>query len=64
MIHQFRFQQFSRTALVVLAIATEVSQYCKLQNDAQIAYLWHMFTEHVPEGKDMFKKRYEALLQK
>ena len=64
MIHQYRFQQFSRTALVVPAIAIEVREYCKLQNDVQIAYLWHVFAEHVPEGKDMFKMRYETLLEK
>lgn len=29
-IHQYRFQQFSRTAVVVLAILTEIDTYCKL----------------------------------
>ncbi|MFY9911043.1 MAG: hypothetical protein WCF22_12965 [Candidatus Sulfotelmatobacter sp.] len=61
MIHQYRFHQFSRTGLVVLAIATEINQYCHLGNDGQVAYLWKMFVEHVPEGKDMFKARYERM---
>ncbi len=62
MIHQYRFHQFSRTALVVLAIATEVNGYCNLGNDERIAYLWKLFVGHVPEGKDMFKARYEAIV--
>lgn len=62
MIHQYRFHQFSRTALVTLAIVTEIDSYCKLENRAVISYLWAMFAEHVPEGKEMYKARYEAML--
>jgi hypothetical protein len=62
MIHQYRFQHFSRTAFVTLAIVTEIDSYCKLGNRAAISYLWTMFAEHASEGKEMYRKRYEALL--
>jgi hypothetical protein len=61
MAHMHRFHQFSRTALVTLAIANEVDKYCDLGNVVAISYLWAMFCEFVPEGKEMYKARYEAL---
>ncbi len=64
MIHQYRFQHFSRTAFVTLAIATEIDSYCKLGNRSAISYLWAMFAEHAPEGKEMYSRRYEALLSR
>jgi len=62
MIHQYRFHQFSRTGLIVLAILTEINRHCRLGNDEQVAYLWKMLVEHVPEGRDMFKARYETMV--
>ena len=62
MIHQYRFHQFSRTALVTLAIATEIDCYCNLGNREVIAYLWALFSEHAPEGKEMYGARYEEKL--
>lgn len=61
-IHQYRFHQFSRTALVTLAIATEIDCHCNLGNREVISYLWTMFSEHAPEGKEMYGARYEAKL--
>jgi len=62
MIHQYRFHQFSRTALVTLAIATEIDCYCNLGNREVISYLWALFSEHAPESKEMYRARYEAKL--
>jgi hypothetical protein len=62
MIHQYRFHQFSRTALVTLAIATEIDCYCNLGNREVISYLWALFSEHAAEGKEMYRARYEAKL--
>jgi len=62
MMQQYRFHQFSRTALVTLAIATEIDCYCNLGNREVISYLWILFSEHAAEGREMFKARYEAKL--
>src|SRR5271157_4430522 len=64
MLVQYKFQQFSRTALVVLAIATEIDNYYNLGNRGQAGYVWKMFVEHVPEGREMFEARYADLVSR
>ena len=61
-IHIFRFTQLSRLALTVLAIMTEVSTHFELENYESIVYLWEIFTDQVPEGKDMYDQRYKILI--
>jgi hypothetical protein len=63
MIPQYRFHQFSRTALVTLAVVTEIDSFCHLGNHDAISYLLTLYVEHVPEGKEMYKVRYEAMLR-
>jgi hypothetical protein len=58
----YHFQHFSRTATVVVAIMNEINAKFALENDRQIAYIWAMLREHVPEADDLFKKRYEKML--
>jgi hypothetical protein len=58
-IHQYRYQQISRTAIVALAIATEVSRHCNLGNEERIEYLWAIFVENSPEAEEMFEERYK-----
>ncbi len=62
MIQQFRFHQFSRTAFVTLAIATEIDIYCDLGNRDTASYLWTIFREYAPEANEMFNMRYKKLL--
>lgn len=63
MLVQYKFLHFSRMALTVLAIATEIDSHCKLGNHEQAGYVWKMFVEHVPEGRDMYEARYEKLTE-
>ena len=62
-IHQYRFRHFSRTAVVTLAIATEIDAHCGLGNQAAAGYLWSIFADYVAEAKEMLRHRYEALLR-
>lgn len=61
-IKQYHYLHVSRTCIVTLAIATEISTFFNLDNNSQLAYLWTMFSEHVPEAKDMYEQRYRGLL--
>jgi hypothetical protein len=61
-IRQFHFMHFTRTAMVTLAIATEIDCYCRLGNAERAAYLWNIFAEYTAEAKEMLKQRYEKLL--
>jgi len=63
-IKQYHYQQFSRTAIVTLAIATEIDSYCKLGNTTAASYLWHMFAEYSAEAKEMLEQRYTKLLHR
>jgi len=61
-IHQYHFRHFSRTAIVSLAIATEIDAYLRLGNAATASYLWNIFAEYSAEAKEMIQHRYERLL--
>jgi hypothetical protein len=61
-IHQYHFKHFSRTAIVTLAIATEIDAHFKLGNVAAASYLWNLFAEYCAEAKEMVQHRYEKLL--
>lgn len=61
-IHQYRFKHFSRTAIITLAIATEIDAHMKLGNASAAAYLWNVFAEYSAEAKEMLKERYQSLL--
>jgi hypothetical protein len=52
----------SRTAIVTLAIATEIDVYCKLGYKDDALYLWRVFSDYVDEAKEMFEHRYEEQL--
>lgn len=60
-IHQYRFIHISRTAIVTLAIASEIDTYYKLGYKQDILYLWRIFGDYVEEAKEMFGHRYEKL---
>ena len=60
-IHQYHFKHFSRTAIVTLAIATEIDAYCKLGNGSVLSYLWNIFAEYCAEAREMLQERYNRL---
>ena len=53
---------FLRTAIVTLAIASEIDVHFKLGNFSAASYLWNIFAEYSAEAKDMIEHRYEKLL--
>lgn len=59
---QYHFRHFSRTAIVTLAIATEIDAHLRLGNAATASYLWNIFAEYSAEAKEMIQHRYERLL--
>lgn len=61
-IHQYHFRHFSRTAIVTLAIATEIDAHYRLGNAGTASYLWNLFAEYCAEAKEMVQHRYEKLL--
>jgi hypothetical protein len=61
-IKQYHYIHFTRTALVTLAIATEIDCRCALGNLESAAYLWNIFAEYSAEAKEMLEHRYTALL--
>lgn len=60
--HIYQFLHFSRMMLAALAIATELNFYFKLNCDADVAFIWTIIQEFVPEGRDMFKQRYASMV--
>ena len=59
---QYHFIHFSRTAIVTLAIASEIDAYFRLGNSSVASYLWNIFAEYSAEAKDMIHERYEKRL--
>jgi hypothetical protein len=53
------FQQVSRTAILFLAVVTEIDTYLKLGNHLSIDYLWVIFSEYVVEAREMYEFRYQ-----
>lgn len=60
---QYHFKEFSRTAIVTLAIATEIDAHFKLGNESVAAYLWNIFVDYTPEAREMLRHRYHSLLK-
>jgi hypothetical protein len=59
---QYHFMHFLRTAIVTLAIASEIDVHFNLGNSSAASYLWNIFAEYSAEAKDMIQQRYEKLL--
>jgi hypothetical protein len=62
-IHQYKARHFSRTAMTVLAIATEIDVQSNLGNKSAIAYVWRILCEYSADAKEMHAERYAALLE-
>lgn len=69
MIHQYHFEHFSRTAILLLAICTEIDHYFILNNKAQLLNIWMMFLKQTElpgvesEAKEMYDLRYRSFLE-
>jgi hypothetical protein len=61
-IHQYKFIHFSRTVLTLLAIATEIDNYCKLNNRDQLSKLWGLLAGYSSDAQDVYEGRYRAML--
>jgi hypothetical protein len=61
-IRQCVFQHFTRTLLTVLAIATEIDTFCRLDNHDALTKLWVILSGYVEEAKDVYELRYQAML--
>jgi len=68
LIHQYHYEQFSRTVILLLAIATEIDSYFGLNNKTQLLDIWLMFVKQceIPgvdsEAKAMYDVRYKKML--
>jgi hypothetical protein len=54
----YRSTQICRTALLFLAIATEIDTHYQFGYRERIDYLWKIFADHAVEGKEMWELRY------
>lgn len=61
-LRQCIFQHFTRTLPTVLAIATEIGTFCRLDNHDAITKLWIMLSGYVEEAKDVYELRYQVML--
>jgi hypothetical protein len=69
LIHQYHYEHFSRTVILVLAIATEIDNYFALKNKPQLCGIWTAFIKQteIPgvesEAKEMYDLRYKSFLE-
>lgn len=61
-LERFTFRHFSRTLTTVLAIASEIDNFCQLNNRETLARLWVLLAGYADEADDVYKERYQAML--
>jgi hypothetical protein len=61
-LEKYKFRHFSRTIATVLAIASEIANFCQLDNRKTLAQLWVMLAGYAEEADDVYKLRYQAML--
>ncbi len=59
---KYKFRHFSRTLITVLAIATEIDNFCQLKNRETLSRLWVLLGGYAEEADDVYKLRYQAML--
>src|SRR5258707_6151993 len=59
---RYKFRHFSRTLITVLAIASEIDNFCHLNNRETLSRLWVLLGGYVEEADDVYKLRYQAML--
>ncbi len=59
---KYKFRHFSRTLITVLAIASEIDNFCKLKNRETLSRLWVLLGGYAEEADDVYKLRYQGML--
>jgi hypothetical protein len=59
---QYTFKHFSRTLVTVLAITSEIDNFCQLGNRGALVHLWVVLGGYTPEAEEVYKERYQAML--
>jgi hypothetical protein len=61
-LEKFKFRNFTRTLITVLAIASEIDNFCQLKNRETLSKLWVLLGGYADEADDVYKLRYQAML--
>jgi hypothetical protein len=61
-LEKYKFRHFSRCLITVLAIASEIDNFCELKNREALSRLWVLLGGYVAEADDVYKLRYQAML--
>jgi hypothetical protein len=61
-LEQFLFRHFSRNLTTVLAIGSEIENFCQLDNRDALVGMWVTLGAHVEEARDVYAQRYQAML--
>jgi len=61
MLQQFKFRHFSRTLILVLAILSEIDDYCHLNNRDDLVRVWGLLSGYSEEADDVYKERYQKM---
>jgi hypothetical protein len=65
---QERLEKFKSDAVftaitLVLCLCSELNSICGFSHDSQLSYIWRLLNEHWGEAKDLFDRRYMALVK-
>jgi hypothetical protein len=59
---RYKFSHFSRSLITVLAIASEIDNFCQLKNSEKLSHLWVLLGGYAEEANDVYMLRYQAML--
>jgi hypothetical protein len=59
---KYKFRHFCRSLITVLAIASEIDNFCQLKNRDTLSHLWVLLGGYAEEADDVYKLRYQAML--
>jgi len=59
---KYKFRHFSRSLITVLAIASEIDNFCQLKNRETLSHLWVLLGGYAEEADDVYKLRYQSML--
>jgi hypothetical protein len=61
-LEQYTFRHFSRNLATVLAITSEIENFCQLGNREALVRMWVTLAGHAEEAKEVYERRYQAML--
>lgn len=61
-LEQYKSRHFSRNLATVLAIASEIENFCQLGNREALVRMWVTLGANAEEAKDVYTFRYQAML--